>query len=416
MMQKFKRIGSFLFCLVLMFSFTACAPSFKEPSAYKDLSDAYHAETDFPAMYNRTYGEFAITPYGDDYLFMAGSFLYVFDTESMIAVAACSKPECSHREKTCQAYFELESKGPLLQYYEGSVFLQTAEKDMNNPMRLDHWLYIVNPTQGTREKFCQLPYDQARYMIHRGYLYVLRTEIADNDSKNATDFSDQITIIERSPLKKELEFEKIYERPGGCLGSCGIIGDHLLYQAADARGFYPLELNLKTCEVKEITVPDGKEGSAQLITFFADDCCILNYASPERMKLETDELSFYSYNPASGLTQKIATIPDAASMKLGTEMFYDGTNLFKFQKNNSAFVDEDLDPNLQQTIIRVDEEMNAIDTIPIDFVYRMIINGNENFSFLTISEGVSYKVYAIDKRGEKMQGTMIADFENGLLW
>ena len=169
-------IGIVVYCSVV---FTACTPSFKEPSVYEDLPEYYNPSTDYPmAFYEVAARSIAQTEKG--YYFFQNMILYYFDKETSNVIAVCNRPECSHQNDSCSAYFPTDSRWLFIQYYENSLYVEATETDGNGYTL--HVLYRVNPKECTREKICQLPYDWTvhhSYMMHRGYLYMTAVDSVD---------------------------------------------------------------------------------------------------------------------------------------------------------------------------------------------------------------------------------------------
>lgn len=387
-------IGIVVYCSVV---FTACTPSFKEPSVYEDLPEYYNPSTDYPmAFYEVAARSIAQTEKG--YYFFQNMILYYFDKETSNVIAVCNRPECTHKTDSCLAYFPRDNDF-FMQYYEGSLYLTVVEGETK--LNQSYWLYKVDPNDCTRTKICQLPYGaQDGYlscMMHRGYLYMCVNMFKDGEV-----VLSRIALNELST--KSLEPTLLYKHESKGFGKSYLFGTHYLFQYTESDNGYLkwhwIDIDLKTLETKEIALEEAEPESYLQFEREYEDRLIATYVNPNAYLADSRELIYYSYVPETGVFEPFVTIPDRGE---GIYDFFswDGKNRILLYMDISA-TSEDF-PGSSQEFRIVDENYQTIKSIPVDYNLAAFIIGDADFSFFERIGERGLEIYAIDKRGEELK-------------
>ncbi len=393
-----KKIILIFLCFLFTFSFTACAPSFKEPSVYESLPNSYNVETDFPVTFFASMKN-AIVPAEDGYYIYDGQFVSYFDRESSVVAPLCNRPECAHSDESCSAYFPATSRWLFMQYYEGALYLEAGESDADGYTAST--LYRVNPQECTREKICQLPYDWTvhhSYMMHRGYLYM-----------TAVDSVDCIYTFSRVALnelaEKSLTPEVIYQEDSVAYAPPHILGNYIYLRNAvvdkENPGYVNVEwkkVNLKSLEVSELAMPGMSKDSYMNYENSYHDRVIATYVDETAYLRDDYSTVYYSYDPETETYEPFVTLKDR---KEGVyDLYaYDGTNHLTFY-----YAGNTLNSVEKQEFRVLNENFETKKSIALDGNINSFIAGDEDFSFYDVfEENSGFNLYAIDKRGEELK-------------
>lgn len=388
-----KKATVFLAVLIL-FSFTAC-DTIPPPEEYADLPDTYCEGTDFPINFGNVVAAPPVMPEENGYYFFAGQFLHYLDKETMTATTACNRPECRHWDIDCPAHYA-RGQMDFTQYYNGKVYVVTHER---NDQGYFCWLYTANPSEGTREKVCQLPYgeyDNVTYMMHRGYLYMVVRE-TQGESVFGTLRIERVALNELK--EKSLEPEILFEIESGTMSQRPFLfGDHCFLGSAAIRNgaveTFLLDVDLKTGEARELHVPNAEEGSYATLDVASNDQLVIHYLTPEAAMGETLDKEYYTYDPESGEIELLTVLKDRGT-GIPEFLLSDGTNWIGSYFDYSASIDK-------QELRILDENFNTVKSILPNVFYEGLVTGDEEFTF--IGENTGYiTLYAIDKRGDELE-------------
>lgn len=400
-----KRVFLFFLSIFILLAFSGC-DSMKSPADYANLpEDSYQFGTDFPASFAGGMGIAKIAPTEDGYYFFAGGYLYFYDKETKVSVLACHRPECRHWDPYCAAYYP-RSKHSLLQYYEGKLYAVINEEFYTSYDRRYHaCLYEINPTDGAREKLCQLPYEAdslPQYMIHRGFLYMI---YFDYSKANFTVERVAMNELKEKSLTPELIFRAVsmgFSQQPLLYGDHCFIG-YVLPGSGSQISMKLFDINLETLEQTEIVFPDAEPGSLTMVEYPAKDGFLLTYASPELVRNEAFDRAYYTYHPETGEIEPLIELKDRGE-GMTEYLSWDGKywilSYLDLITNPSDFF------RTNQEIRFYDENWNLVKSVPVDFCVQGYVVGDEDYMFLGETLD-SFELYSLDKRGESFSVELI---------
>lgn len=160
--------------------------------------------------------------------------LVFFDIQSEQIVPVCNRPDCNHKDITCNADFSTDISGKdsysntYLQYYQGEIYIVGIDGDdyVN--------LYKVSRDGNTRKKYMQLykadlsseegdnitDFTQPEVCIHRGYVYFIDKKESMPSMRKMKLGTNNAEILH----KTKVDHSEVYR-----MQACG---DYLFFQTA----------------------------------------------------------------------------------------------------------------------------------------------------------------------------------------
>ena len=196
-----------VFILIFAMVLTGCA-SGKGDVNTEQNSPAYVADEDYQNFLS-SLSAMAKVPNG--YYFFNDLRLYYFDAETKETYPVCNKPNCNHETASCMAFFNLFQYYPfMLSYYKNALYVWGWEKDGSTR---HNYIYEISLDDYKRKKAAFL-FDSTSsasiyFMIHRGYIYYIKS--GGTDLKEQTAAVYRVKIGDTSTKREE---EVIYEFSG----------------------------------------------------------------------------------------------------------------------------------------------------------------------------------------------------------
>ncbi len=171
-------------------------------------------------------------------------FMY-YDKATGTGGKLCGKPECTHDDENCDAFFDGNIKALSLQIYDGKLYWHYGGT-----------IYRENLDGGEREKVASLSYNDYTWgvMIHRGYAYSWLSQQVVNGGK--VDLEMNISAVKLGEDECFTVFEKTFEDALGENLKIRFIGNDMYVLVSYSKGKdTPLELykwDTKTRKAEEI--------------------------------------------------------------------------------------------------------------------------------------------------------------------
>ncbi len=167
------------------------------PAPGKDADNRYHLTTalSFQETEDFYFGSNTI-----------GNYLQYFDKSSGISGVLCADPTCTHTSSACGAYIKA---GATFSCYDGKLYWINDQQDTHQTT-----LYRSDLSGAKREEVLQLDWEKVilayqpqRYVIHRGYLYML----CENSSVDGVRAQYMVSLLS-VPLDGKQEPTVLYEK------------------------------------------------------------------------------------------------------------------------------------------------------------------------------------------------------------
>ena len=204
--------------------------------------------------------------------------------------------------------------------------------------------------------------------------------------------------------EKSLDPELLFEKRGDavmpfCLPL--LYGNHLVFGVSEEDGhgvrMQVYEYQIDEQRLNETVFPDLEEGAYILFDSIKDGNLIATYVSPEAARWESFETSYYEYDIENKTFTPIMTFPDRGE-KMSECLQWDGTHWITVYLD-ALGTEESFSAN--QEIRMLNEDFEEIAALPIDTYVLNCVVGDADFMFY--GNWFTGQLYAVDKRGEKME-------------
>lgn len=205
MRKALVKAGVFILAFAMVL--TGCTSGNSDVNTEQN-SSAYVADEDYQNFLSYL-SAMAKVPNG--YYFFNDLKLYYFDVETQETYPVCNKPNCDHETASCMAFFNLFQYYPfMLSYYKNALYVWGWEEDGSTR---HNYIYEISLDDYKRKKAAFL-FDSTSsasiyYMIHRGYIYYIKSGGTDLKEQTATIY--RVKIGDTSTKREE---EIIYEFSG----------------------------------------------------------------------------------------------------------------------------------------------------------------------------------------------------------
>lgn len=175
-----KKLTSIILIFIILLAVLCGCQSNRE--SYKNEFDC---NTDFQYIYNNMNTMPApITMSPSGYYVILYDFLYYVDKESMKGIVLCDKPNCMHNDRDeCMAYFHVNSyttESNILQYYKDNLYIM--ENVFHNNEYYGEVLHKLSPEGASRKDVLTIKGNVCQWLIHRGYLYYITSDMEMNEN------------------------------------------------------------------------------------------------------------------------------------------------------------------------------------------------------------------------------------------
>lgn len=270
-------------------------------------SNTYVEGQDHPYMYQSLIGGMTVSyAKGEkDYYFQRGKYLYRFDSDAKKVSPLCTREDCLHSRQPDELQYDICNANVIgddfdklnVAYWDGYVYYINHHKK---------GYYTLNRVKEdgseaeTVKKWTHCTMDCWRWIIHRGYLYFMRSE----NVKDEYGRSEEEIYVKRMSLKDPEKEEILYriEDDGSNMMYLQMVtayGNQVYFMilggSSDDRcamaGLYRYDLNEK--EMKEIVLPEEYDMyMLSQITFLQDQLVIM--AATYKNQTETMDYCFVS--------------------------------------------------------------------------------------------------------------------------
>ncbi|MBQ6196656.1 MAG: hypothetical protein IJK47_04410 [Lachnospiraceae bacterium] len=220
-----------LICILLLCLCTACTrqETLSDTEIATDTTDAAETETTVDGSYSYVENEDVDNRFprltGEElvqvgqYLFGTekssfSRFLRCYDLVGKTSEIACGKPDCTHDNAECNAYFCTVIGGSLSLYHDRLYWLG-IEKEGNK----DYAIRCMDPFTGTRQVVRSIDwtetmvgYNPQRIRVHRGTAYL---ECVKQEIKDSTQPGHKLSLL-AMPLSEKGETKVLFERNYEC--------------------------------------------------------------------------------------------------------------------------------------------------------------------------------------------------------
>lgn len=361
-----------VFIMIFAMVLTGCA-SGKGDVNTEQNSPAYVADEDYQNFLS-SLSAMAKVPNG--YYFFNDLRLYYFDAETKETYPVCNKPNCNHETASCMAFFNLFQYYPfMLSYYKNALYVWGWEEDGGTR---HNYIYEISLDDYKRKKAAFL-FDSTSsasiyFMIHRGYIYYIKS--GGTDLKEQTASLYRVKIGDTSTKREE---EAIYTFSGIGAEIWGLTasGNRLYvmnssYSDTEGNGYatsYSV-IDIHTLESKELI---GNEA----YSFFADE----NYA-------------YYGKDENTICRIDLATNEETAFCEINGPCYISADSKYIYFDNLQAVhIDKIEEKNRQITVY--DKSGNYVtEVVPQDAKDECYFGGDDYIFFKDMGDS---KVYAFDK-------------------
>lgn len=394
--KNMKKKLCIILCGICIIGMTGCSSKSESKSDNnsndENSENTYVVGEDNSYMFQESSNYVSVVKAENGYYFTINDYVYYTDTTDgeMEYLPVCSMPNCSHDDKSCNAYIGEEGTfSRNIQYYDEHIYYKEYEDIISDTYSICR----MSKDGTTKETLFQVAGVRGCPLVHRGYIYIVTAEY-DVDKG----FSCNHKLMRYNLSDSSYEPEIIDEETGtNCYVDIKLRDNRLYFSVMDDGssddGSTDSYWKSKYCEldnIKEIkTVKYPYEinsfnfdimGDKILCTFYNEDENGEYGKAEKNADVYTCDLNFENYEKVFTLTSPCNSI--------GT----DGIYIYEDNYINPACYREGKE---EHKLIIYDMEFNEVDSVVIgDSGAYWNGYGDENY-YILIEEGVCY--YYFDK-------------------